>query len=129
MVGYRTERFENFGWAAARSDDLLNWVPARMTGFMLWVLGGIRGSWAEIAEDAKAHKSPNAGWPEAAMARALNIALAGPRSYHGELRELPWVNQSGKRDIGATEIEASVRQLWRIWAALVILSAAPALLV
>ena len=123
MIGYRTDRYEAFGWAAARCDDLMNWVPARATGMLLWLLGGMRGAWADIATDAKRHKSPNAGWPEAAMARCLNIALAGPRRYHGEMHNLAWVNQSGKRDIGATEIDASLSQLWRIWAALVMFTA------
>lgn len=64
------------------------------------------------------HKSPNAGWPEAAMARALNISLAGPRSYDGKMRDLAWVNESARRDLDMSDIKKAVSMLWRVWAAL-----------
>ncbi len=114
MVGYRTPRHEDFGWAAARFDDLLNWVPARITALLIMVVTG-KGRWADITADARRHRSPNAGWPEAAFARGLNVALAGPRSYHGSLSDDPFVNPEGKRVIGADEIIAAVRLLWRVW--------------
>lgn len=114
MVGYRTPRHEDFGWAAARFDDLLNWVPARITALLILVVTG-KGRWADITADARRHRSPNAGWPEAAFARGLNVALAGPRSYHGSLSDDPFVNPEGKRVIGADEIIAAVRLLWRVW--------------
>lgn len=114
MVGYRTPRHEDFGWAAARFDDLLNWVPARITALLILVVTG-KGRWADITADARRHRSPNAGWPEAAFARGLNVALAGPRSYHGSLSDDPFVNPEGKRVIGADEIIAGVRLLWRVW--------------
>ncbi|WP_425046652.1 adenosylcobinamide-phosphate synthase CbiB [Primorskyibacter sp. S87] len=116
IVGYRNARYEEFGWAAARLDDLLNVIPARATGFMIALLGGQMPRWNEITTDARRHKSPNAGWPEAAMARALDIALAGPRSYHGEKKDLSWVNGTANRDIGPAEIERSVTMLWQVWA-------------
>ncbi|MGZ9809387.1 adenosylcobinamide-phosphate synthase CbiB [Pseudoroseicyclus sp. H15] len=125
MIGYRTPRHEAFGWAAARLDDLLNLVPARLTALLLWPR---RDGWRDIVADARRHRSPNAGWPEAAMARALGVALAGPRSYDGEMREFPFVNASGRREIGATEVEAAVRQLWRAWGRALVLVAALALL-
>ena len=81
MIGYKNERYEQFGWAAARLDDLLNWIPARITSFIIAAIAGLWTDWREIASDASMHRSPNAGWPEAAMARALDVALAGPRSY------------------------------------------------
>lgn len=121
MIGYRTARHENFGWAAARLDDVLNWVPARLTCLLLWIVGRRQGTLTEIAEEARRHKSPNAGWPEAALARSLKIALAGPRSYHGRSEPLPWVNPDGRRDIGATDIETAIGHLWRAWAVFVIL--------
>lgn len=114
MVGYRTPRHEEFGWASARFDDLLNWVPARITALLTLVVTG-KGRWADITADARRHRSPNAGWPEAAFARGLNVALAGPRSYHGSLSNDPFVNPEGKRVIGAGEIIAAVRLLWRVW--------------
>ncbi|TNF65384.1 MAG: cobalamin biosynthesis protein CobD, partial [Rhodobacteraceae bacterium] len=115
MVGYRTERHEAFGWAAARLDDGLNLIPARLTALMIWAVGGARGDWRAIVADANRHRSPNAGWPEAAMSRALGVALAGPRVYDGHLRDLAWVNGDARRDAGADDIDAAVRLLWRTW--------------
>lgn len=113
-VGYRTERFEAYGWASARMDDLLNLIPARLTALLIGAAYA-RLPWRAIASDARRHKSPNAGWPEATMARVLNVALAGPRSYDGQMRDLAWVNGEAPREIGGTEIEAAVRCLWRTW--------------
>ncbi|OWU81090.1 adenosylcobinamide-phosphate synthase CbiB [Phaeobacter sp. 22II1-1F12B] len=120
MIGYRNPRYESFGWAAARFDDLMNWIPARLTGFIIAALSGGLGDWSAITRDARQHRSPNAGWPEAAMARALNVALAGPRSYDGVMRDLPWVNGDGRRDIGASDVDDSVRMLWKVWRVVVI---------
>ena len=71
MIGYRTPRHEAFGWAAARLDDLLNLIPARLTAALLALVFGQLGSWRDVRTDARLHRSPNAGWPEAAMARGL----------------------------------------------------------
>ncbi len=117
MIGYCTPRHEGFGWASARLDDLLNWVPARLTALALWLVSGRPGNWSDIAAEARLHRSPNAGWPEAAMARALDVALSGPRAYHGQMRDFPWVNPTGRRQIGPLEIDRSVKMLWRAWAA------------
>ncbi len=116
MIGYRNARYEKFGWAAARLDDLLNLVPARLTALLIAALSGQIGDWRSITDDARRHRSPNAGWPEAAMARALDLALAGPRRYDGQVRDLAWVNGDARRDIGADEIDAAVAMLWRVWA-------------
>ncbi|NRB34377.1 MAG: cobalamin biosynthesis protein [Rhodobacteraceae bacterium] len=116
MIGYRTDRYAQFGWAAARLDDVLNLIPARMTGIILAALAHRLRDWSEISHDARRHRSPNAGWPEAAMARALSVALAGPRSYDGQMRQLAWVNEAGRKQIGAKDIDASVAMLWRSWA-------------
>lgn len=115
MIGYRTDRYAAFGWAAARCDDLLNLIPARLTGLLIALSTGQTRHWTAIVRDARRHRSPNAGWPEAAMARALNIALAGPRSYDGQMQPLAWVNETARQQIGADEIDAAVRILWRIW--------------
>lgn len=121
MIGHRTPRHQAFGWAAARLDDLLNLIPARLTAVLLWLAGGDarrgdwRGQWRAIAADARLHRSPNAGWPEAAMARALGIALSGPRSYHGVSTPLPWVNGAGDRKPGAEAIMRADQLLWRAW--------------
>ncbi|WP_121065589.1 adenosylcobinamide-phosphate synthase CbiB [Chachezhania antarctica] len=116
MIGYRTEKYESFGWAAARLDDLLNLIPARLTALMIAAVTGSLRAWPAIAHDARQHRSPNAGWPEAAMARALGVALAGPRSYDGEMRDLAWVNGAGRRETGAYDIRAAIGVLWQTWA-------------
>ena len=118
MIGYRTPRHEDFGWAAARFDDLMNWVPARLTGLAIAALYGQLRHWPQITRDAKKHRSPNAGWPEAAMARALDVALAGPRSYDGTLKDFPFVHPEGRKDAGPADIDRSVMVLWRTWAVL-----------
>lgn len=114
MIGHRTPRYEEFGWAAARFDDLLNLIPARLTALLIALTHG----WLDprpILRDAPLHRSPNAGWPEAAMAPVLGVALSGPRSYHGEMREFPWVWAEGRRDAGPDDIDAACGALWRAW--------------
>jgi len=128
MIGYRTEKYAEIGWASARLDDLLNLIPARATALILWGVGGLRGSWSDIITDARKHKSPNAGWPEAALSRGLGIALAGPRSYDGELRDFPFVNPEGVKDIGADEIDEAVEHLWRTWGVVLALALGAALI-
>ncbi|HEY1796564.1 MAG TPA: adenosylcobinamide-phosphate synthase CbiB [Stellaceae bacterium] len=87
MIGHKSEEYRVFGWAAARFDDLANLIPARLSGVLLAVAALFaRGAWAGRAvkimlRDARRHRSPNAGWPEAAMAGALGLSLAGPRQY------------------------------------------------
>ncbi len=116
MIGHRTPRHEAFGWAAARLDDVMNWLPARLTALLLAGLSLRRGAWAEVRREARQHRSPNAGWPEAVMARLLNVALSGPRIYNGQRADLPFVHPQGQRDPGPREITLSVRLLWRAWA-------------
>jgi adenosylcobinamide-phosphate synthase len=127
MIGYRTPAYEAFGWAAARCDDLLNLVPARLTAFLL-ALAGRCFDWRGIAADARLHRSPNAGWPEAAMARALGIAVSGPRIYDGEERPYPWVNKPGRRRLTPDDIDASLTMLWKAWGGLVAFCAVLAVL-
>jgi adenosylcobinamide-phosphate synthase len=118
MIGYRTPEFAQFGWAAARFDDLLNWLPARLSALILSAAFMRWPGWAMLAKDARQHRSPNAGWPEAAMAQGLDVALAGPRSYDGAMRDFPWVWPTGNRAPGATDIDAAADALWRSWAVL-----------
>jgi adenosylcobinamide-phosphate synthase len=122
MIGYRTPRHEAFGWAAARCDDVMNLIPARLTALLI-ALPARQFDLRDIAADARLHKSPNAGWPEAAMSRVLGIALAGPRAYHGAIQHFPWVNPEGRRALTADDIDASVAVLWRTWRMLFILCA------
>jgi len=117
MIGYRTVQYEAFGKAAARADDVLNWIPARLTAALILLAQGHRPHLRALIRDAGQHRSPNAGWPEAAMAQSLDIALAGPRVYDGAVRDLAWVHPSGARDIGAAQIDSACTVLWRAWAA------------
>ena len=105
MIGHRTERHEAFGWAAARIDDIANVIPSRLAGLLFAVLSARPSdAIACMARDARRHRSMNAGWPEAAMAGALDVRLCGPRYYHGELADEPWLN-GGARDPSADDIE------------------------
>jgi len=115
MIGYKTARHKDFGWGAAKFDDLLNWVPARVSALMLATTGKVLHRARQIKRDAKLHRSPNAGWPEAAMAFSLNVAIAGPRSYEGEKQNFAWVNEGGNVAT-ACDIERSTRMLWSCWA-------------
>ncbi len=115
MIGHRTERYEQFGWAAARFDDLLNLIPARLTALLIALSHARLDARTAILRDAPLHRSPNAGWPEAAMAVVLDTALSGPRSYNGEMRTFPWVWPEGRRDPGPAQIDAACRALWRAW--------------
>ena len=104
MIGHRSKRHEAFGWAAARIDDVANFIPARLTGFLFVLLAPRRAEALScMTRDARRHRSPNAGWPEAAMAGALGVRLSGPRIYHGSITNEPWLNE-GARDPLAADI-------------------------
>ncbi len=102
MVGYRNDKYRAFGWAGARLDDLLNLIPARLTGF-LFVLAAFplklngREALRIMRRDAGKHASPNAGWPEAAAAGALGLQLGGSATYFGKTVEKPTFGDAGKR--------------------------------
>ncbi len=114
MIGHKTQRYLGFGRAAARFDDLLNYIPSRVTGTLIAVMahflcGRGRESWWVMRRDGAKHSSPNAGWPEAAMAGALGIALAGPRVYLDMMKQDPWINARGRLDAGAEEVWHALR--------------------
>lgn len=93
MIGHRTPRHNAFGWASARIDDLVNLAPARLTAVLFALASNRpRASLATMWRDASQHRSPNAGWPESALAGALNIRLSGPRVYHDHIAQEPWLN-------------------------------------
>ncbi|MCU0826688.1 MAG: adenosylcobinamide-phosphate synthase CbiB [Tabrizicola sp.] len=122
MIGHLTPRYREFGWASARLDDVLNVVPARLTALLIALTHG----WvdpAPILRDAPKHRSPNAGWPESALAPVLNVALSGPRSYNGVRKDYPWVWPEGRRDAGPDDIDAAADALWRVWGAMLAIAA------
>lgn len=109
MIGHKTQRFLGFGWAAARLDDVLNFVPSRLTGLLIVIIAQLRYAnggdvFRVMMKDSGKHSSPNAGWPEAAMAGALGIALAGPRVYFDVMKQDPWINAKGRLDADAEDI-------------------------
>lgn len=114
MIGYRTPKHEKFGWAAARFDDLLNLIPARLTAVLIWCVT-TRPNPSAILREAPLHRSPNAGWPEATMAYGLNIALSGPRSYGGEIRDYPFVNEAGEHALTPAHVDQTTAVLWKTW--------------
>ncbi|HKU14278.1 MAG TPA: adenosylcobinamide-phosphate synthase CbiB [Steroidobacteraceae bacterium] len=87
LIGHREPRWRMFGWAAARADDVANLVPARLAGLLIVIAG--RGGLGVMWRDASRHASPNAGWPEAAMAGALRVELGGAATYDGVLHDRP----------------------------------------
>ncbi|MGI9403476.1 MAG: adenosylcobinamide-phosphate synthase CbiB [Hyphomicrobium sp.] len=135
MIGHRSRRHFAFGWAAARLDDLVNLPASRLTALWLTAAASMsstatgRGAVKAVFRDARRHRSPNAGWPEAAMAGALGVMLAGPRVYDGKLVEDHWMG-NGRADAGPEDIRRALK-LYRtactIQAAVVALLAAAAL--
>jgi adenosylcobinamide-phosphate synthase len=103
MIGHRTPRYRSFGWGAARFDDVLNLVPAPISGFLLVAAAVLADrcrpdrALVIMLRDGRKHHSPNAGWPESAMAGALGLALAGPRRYAEGLVDDPWLGDGSAR--------------------------------
>ncbi|MCE9649047.1 MAG: adenosylcobinamide-phosphate synthase CbiB [Parvibaculum sp.] len=113
MIGHRSERHFAYGWAAARLDDLVNLPASRLAAlFIALAASATHGADAgravkSVFRDARHHKSPNAGWPEAAMAGALGLKIAGPRSYHGQLTEDHWMGD-GRAEATANDIRRAL---------------------
>jgi adenosylcobinamide-phosphate synthase len=113
MIGHRTPRYEAFGWAAARLDDLINLPASRLTALLLIIAAALRhnasatDAWRAVRRDAPRHRSPNAGYPEAAMAGALGLSLAGPRIYDG-VRVDDALMGDGRRDATAADIRRAL---------------------
>ena len=113
MIGHRSARYAAFGWAAARFDDVINLPASRLA--VLWIVmaaplagGSARDAWAAVRRDARRHRSPNAGWPEAAFAGALHLKLAGPRVYGSEMVDDAFMG-IGRRRAGANDIRRALK--------------------
>lgn len=120
MIGYKNIQYNQFGWAAARLDDLLNWIPARLSGLLICIVYQNHSALNVMWRDAKLHRSPNAGWPESAMAGVLGVSISGPRSYEGVIQNYPLINPDGKKKLTAIDIDNAVDVLWRSWGGLVL---------
>jgi adenosylcobinamide-phosphate synthase len=129
MIGHRTARHQHFGAAAARLDDLVNLPASRLAGGLLALAaplagGSVAAALRTMAAEAGRHRSPNAGWPEAAMASALGIALAGPRRYRGQLVDDPYVNAAGRKRATPDDIRRALRVYLGAWGLLFLVAAA-----
>ncbi|MFZ5736265.1 MAG: adenosylcobinamide-phosphate synthase CbiB [Pseudomonadota bacterium] len=114
MIGHLTPLHRSFGWAAARLDDVLNLVPARLSGLLIAlaapiVRGSVKTAITVMRRDAGKHRSPNAGWPESAMAAAIGVALAGPRSYSGKITDDPYLNAEARSEATPGDIGRALR--------------------
>lgn len=124
MIGHRNHRYEAFGWAAARFDDVVNLLPARLTGLLFAVAALVvpgasaRDALRTMARDARRHRSPNAGWPESAMAGALGLKLNGPKNYAGVLVNDAYMGD-GRREVTAQDIRDALRLAGAAWAVMV----------
>jgi len=114
MIGHRSPRYRAFGWAAARLDDFANLLPARLSAVLVALAAtllpraSVGAAVIAALRDARRHRSLNAGWPEAAMAGALGLALAGPRRYGGEVVDDAWMGD-GRKDASAADIRRALR--------------------
>ena len=124
MIGHRTPRHEAFGWAAARLDDLVNLPASRLTGFLFALAsrfipnGSMDNAFRTMRRDAHRHRSPNAGWPESAMAGALGLKLNGPKTYGATHVEDSYMGD-GRREATADDIERALRLAGVAWALMV----------
>lgn len=114
MIGHRNARYRDYGWASAKLDDLANWIPARLSAVVITMACFITphaspsAAWAIARRDARKHASPNSGWSEAAFAGALGFRLGGPRSYDGEVVDLPSFGDSKSMLVGSDILRALV---------------------
>jgi adenosylcobinamide-phosphate synthase len=116
MIGHLSPRHASFGWAAARLDDLVNLIPARLSGLLVALVASTAGGASSTAlqvmlRDAAKHRSPNAGWPESAMAGALGVALAGPRRYGMRVVDDVFLNAEARKDATPDDIGRALKLL------------------
>jgi adenosylcobinamide-phosphate synthase len=129
MIGHLNERHRDFGRFAAKLDDAANWIPARLTGLLICAAAGLQGGAGRavtaldiMLRDARLHSSPNAGWPEAAMAGALGLSLGGLRQYGGDIVNAPVLNGAGRRDAGHDDIFRALLHFWTVMSLLTLIS-------
>ena len=108
MIGYRTERYKDFGCWAARIDDIANFIPARLTALLMVLAAGKPQLIAFVWRNGRRHASPNSGYPEAALAGALNCRFGGPHYYFGELFDKPYIGENA-RELTTADMQKAVR--------------------
>lgn len=114
MIGHRTEQYLHYGWAAARLDDLLNYLPARLTALLIAIASFSKSAIFTSIECARRHPSPNAGWPEAAIAGALNVGLGGPRTYGGTVSDNAMLG-NGRRTLTVSDLRSGIWIAVKVW--------------
>jgi adenosylcobinamide-phosphate synthase len=125
MIGHRTPRHDAFGWAAARLDDLVNLPASRLTGLLFALAasivpnGSTKCALCAMRRDARHHRSPNAGWPESAMAGALGLKLNGPKTY-GTTRVEDAYMGDGRREVTADDIYRVLRLSSVAWVLMIV---------
>lgn len=109
MIGHKTKKYQFFGYAAAKADDYVNYPAARLSALLIILASSTKpiADFKTVIQEAKKHNSPNAGWPEAAMATCLSIYLAGPRQYHEIVIHTPWIGK-GKMALNSKDIKKSL---------------------
>ena len=108
MIGYKTERYRAFGCWAAHIDDMVNWIPARLTAFLMVVASGRLALLRFVAQNGRNHASPNSGYPEAALAGILDCRFGGPHYYFGQLFEKPYIGDN-PRELNTGDMKKAVR--------------------
>jgi adenosylcobinamide-phosphate synthase len=116
MIGHKSEKYLHFGWASARVDDLVNLIPARASAIFIALgaltaesVAAMRRAWRTARVDHRKHRSPNSGWPEAAMAGAIDLQLAGPRIYGGVMVNEQMLNIGGRHDASGRDIRRAIK--------------------
>ena len=108
MIGYRTERYKDFGCWAARIDDVANYIPARLTALLMVIASGQLSLMKFVWKNGRKHASPNSGYPEAALAGILNCRFGGPHYYFGELFDKPFIGEND-RELNTKDMKTAVR--------------------
>ena len=108
MIGYKDARYKDFGCCSARLDDILNYIPARLTALFIALAGYRKGIFTFIRKYARQHASPNSGYPESAMAGVLNCRFGGPNIYHGVLVEKPYIG-TNDRELSIEDYKRTAR--------------------
>lgn len=128
MIGHLSPKYAAFGYASAKLDDLMNWGPARFTGMLMCAVHKSRAAFELMQAEAPLHRSPNAGWPEGAMAAILDIRLSGPRIYDQEVSDDGYLNPLGDKNLSPDTIVAALAVLQRSWIVFTVFIGAVALL-
>lgn len=115
MIAHKNRKFMEFGWATAKLDDIVNFIPARVTAVLILISALQIKKINIVYRDAKLHRSPNAGWPETAIAVVLGVALAGPRSYNGQNGKDPFIHADGEHNLSSDHIDNGIKTLQKTW--------------